>query len=505
MTRVMRQQLTKFHADLSAIEPTQANWQRIKRWVTGFQPFLRRSFPENLTHFDKLAIEPDWLSLPVVGDTDSAPDIEEITQAEVAENDHRVRDVKETLLAFLDGLMRITEDEQAEVAPVPLASSTETTVTNADEVFVIHGRNLAARDAMFDFLRALGLRPLEWDDVVKKMNKVAPYIGEVLDVAFSTAQAVVAILTGDDVACLREELQQLHDPEYEKQPSAQARANVLFEAGMAFGSHPDRTILVQIGRLRPFSDIAGRQILQFSGTPENLQTLRDRLKSARCSIKESGTDWLRRGRFDEAVRLGMPSPTEKGASRETTNASGRNIRISPKKQRSLSQEATEVLLRATNTTGGNQGCVIFSEHIEGLTISAGNSRWTIQPDDARKQAKYRRAIKELVARRLLEERFQDVFEVTDNGYIVAERIHAKRGHAYVGKVPRREEAAKFIDEFFQTMAEGFLEFQDLLRRRHSFVRTDVVGELFISEIPDAPARQIGKEGSRDFPELLTCR
>jgi hypothetical protein len=34
-------------------------------------------------------------------------------------------------------------------------------MSDPSAVFVIHGRNLLARDAMFSFLRALGLRPIE--------------------------------------------------------------------------------------------------------------------------------------------------------------------------------------------------------------------------------------------------------------------------------------------------------------------------------------------------------
>src|SRR5262249_30810156 len=152
----------------------------------------------------------------------------------------------------------------------------------------IHGRNSAARNAMFDFLRAAGLNPIEWGEAVKMTGKGSPYIGEVLDTAFANAQAVVALLTADDVAYLREEMQEAHDPDYEKNPTPQARPNVLFEAGMAFGRHPDRTIIVEIGQLRPFSDAAGKHAVRFRGTSENRTELRDRLKTAGCAVKDAG-------------------------------------------------------------------------------------------------------------------------------------------------------------------------------------------------------------------------
>lgn len=76
------------------------------------------------------------------------------------------------------------------------------------------------------------------------------------------AQAVLVIFTGDDMAMLANSLQREDDPEYEKSLTPQARPNVLFEAGMAFGVHSERTILVQIGEVRPFSDIAGRHVIR---------------------------------------------------------------------------------------------------------------------------------------------------------------------------------------------------------------------------------------------------
>jgi predicted nucleotide-binding protein len=156
---------------------------------------------------------------------------------------------------------------------------------------------------MFDFLRGLGLNPIEWAEAVNMTGKGSPYIGEVLDTAFKNAQAVVAVLTGDDLAYLRKEFQEDHDADHEKNPTPQARPNVLFEAGMAFGRHPERRIMVEIGQFRPFSDVAGKHAIRFHGGAESRNDLRDRLKTAGCSVKEAGNDWLTAGDFKEAVRL----------------------------------------------------------------------------------------------------------------------------------------------------------------------------------------------------------
>jgi predicted nucleotide-binding protein len=181
-------------------------------------------------------------------------------------------------------------------------------VPDPSRVFVIHGRNLPARDAMFTFLRSLGLKPIEWEQAVSMTGKGAPFVGDILDSAFGQAQAVVVVLTGDDLAMLRQTFCAEHEPMYETELTPQARPNVLFEAGLAFGRHPERTILIQIGQLRPFSDVAGRHAIMFSGSAENRATLRDRLETAGCSVSGSGTDWLRAGNFDEAILAATAEP-----------------------------------------------------------------------------------------------------------------------------------------------------------------------------------------------------
>ena len=164
-------------------------------------------------------------------------------------------------------------------------------------VFVVHGRNEHLRDAMFDFLRSIDLHPLEWSEAVKAVGKAAPYIGVILDKAFEMAQAVVVLLTPDDEARLREPYRSSHEPDYEVNLTPQARPNVLFEAGMALARHEDRTILVEIGQMRPFSDVAGRHTVRLDNTSRKRQDLAERLRTAGCPVNLNGRDWHDKGDF----------------------------------------------------------------------------------------------------------------------------------------------------------------------------------------------------------------
>lgn len=178
------------------------------------------------------------------------------------------------------------------------AESPMPNATDSRNVFVVHGRNLEARNSLFRFLRSIGLRPLEWSQAIQLTGKASPFIGEILDVAFSNAQAVVVLMTPDDVAQLQEQFRSPHDPPYEVQPTGQARPNVLFEAGMAMGRNPNRTVLVELGSVRPFSDIAGRHTVRLSNDSKARQELAQRLETAGCPVDLSGRDWHTEGDFN---------------------------------------------------------------------------------------------------------------------------------------------------------------------------------------------------------------
>ena len=175
-------------------------------------------------------------------------------------------------------------------------------------VFVVHGRNIKARDAMFAFLRAVDLNPMEWGEVLRNAMDATPYIGDALDKAFSQVQAAVVILTGDDVARAGKNFLLPHDSSDERDLTPQARPNVLFEAGMAFGRSARSTVLVSVGRTRPFSDITGRHILNLSDSVASRQELVDRLHKAGCAVKtENKNDWHTAGSFEAANVPADPS------------------------------------------------------------------------------------------------------------------------------------------------------------------------------------------------------
>lgn len=167
-------------------------------------------------------------------------------------------------------------------------------------VFVIHGRNEPARKGLFEFLRAIGLLPIEWAEAISMTGSASPYIGDVLDAAFDRAQAVVVLQTPDDVAHLHESLTYPGDPE--TTPQMQPRPNVLYEAGMAMGRSPERTVIVELGQVKVFSDIHGRHAVRLDNSLAKRQDLASRLRNAGCDVNLSGTDW------HEAGDLTPPSP-----------------------------------------------------------------------------------------------------------------------------------------------------------------------------------------------------
>jgi hypothetical protein len=170
-------------------------------------------------------------------------------------------------------------------------------VPNTRDVFVIHGRDIPVVEAFWQFFQALDLHPLDWEEVVSSTQSATPFLGDAVRAAFDDIQAAIVLLTPDDIVHLHPDLRDPADPDYESRPTGQARPNVLFEAGMAFGLYPKRTIMIEVGRLRPFADVSGRNVVRFDGSVVALQKIVQRLKNAGCAVNDSGTGWLDIRRF----------------------------------------------------------------------------------------------------------------------------------------------------------------------------------------------------------------
>ena len=207
---------------------------------------------------------------------------------------------------------------------VSMCSQSPSGAVDPRSVFVVHGRNAKVRDAVFDFLRALDLKPIQWETAVEWTAQGSPYIGDVLEAAFANAQAAVVLFTPDEVAYLHGAYSNEGE---DNSPVFQARPNVFFEAGMAMGKWPERTIFVECGQSNIPSDMHGRHTVRLSDSTQARQVLANRLKTAGCLVDMSGTDWQTAGDLTlhdpSGLPLGKRLPASKASSVPRLDASYR--------------------------------------------------------------------------------------------------------------------------------------------------------------------------------------
>ena len=304
------------------------------------------------------------------------------------------------LASLIDEINEYWEDDKQ---PDSLPRTSADTPDGTNEVFVVHGRNAEARNALYEFLRCIGLRPLEWPEAVDATGKPAPYVGDILDSVFSRAHAVVVLFTPDDEARLKEQFRTDSDPSHEAELTGQARPNVLFEAGMAMARHQERTVLVELGTLRPFSDIAGRHAVRMDNSTPRRQDLAQRLEAAGCPVNLRGTDWHTAGDFESTVVQPLQAPTD------TIDA-----------DQGLPKEATTLLVEAANDS---RGLITRVRTMGGLRIAA-NGKEFCESGDPRSEAAWTGALDTLIGKDLVEARGVQgtVFAVTDEGFKYADSL-----------------------------------------------------------------------------------
>lgn len=171
------------------------------------------------------------------------------------------------------------------------------------KVFVIHGQNIAARKAVDQFLRVLGLQPIDFDQLSSSLGGT-PTIGDIVRAGLEQGQGIVALFTPDEFSALR--------PEYRgsNQPSTEvmrwlSRPNVIFEAGMAYGMAPERTVLVTLGTdVTLFSDVAGIHLVKLDNSFQSRGRFRQKLIGMKCEIDLLTVAWgdpTSSGDFDACI------------------------------------------------------------------------------------------------------------------------------------------------------------------------------------------------------------
>ena len=280
-------------------------WEVIEPWINRANPIIQKWLPDSLALFNDVSIRPRArLTIQQLSACSGNP---ELKRQFVNELNHKT-DIQacERILGFLEGiLIAHAPDSSAGSKSISDKSdrpSVDTSGIDKRKVFVVYGRNSAAREAMFQFLQSINLHPLEWPEIVRLTGKAAPYIGEVLEKGFSTVQAVVVMLTPDDEARLLPPFHAAAEKPFETNLTPQPRPNVIFEAGMSLGLFPTRTVIVELGELRPMSDILGRHVIRMSNSLESRQDLADRLKTAGCDVQTIGMRWHQTGDFESCVR-----------------------------------------------------------------------------------------------------------------------------------------------------------------------------------------------------------
>lgn len=163
---------------------------------------------------------------------------------------------------------------EAPVATLP-ARSTLNVQTGGTEVFLVHGRDEGAKDAVARFLSKLGVRPVILAELPGEGRTIIEKFEAHADVAFA-----VVLLTPDDVGALQSDRGGLN---------ARARQNVIFELGFFIGRLGRRSVLALTkGDVEIPSDYAGVEYIPFDASGGWCLPVIRELQAAGLAVDASG-------------------------------------------------------------------------------------------------------------------------------------------------------------------------------------------------------------------------
>ncbi|MFG2819052.1 TIR domain-containing protein [Kitasatospora sp. NPDC048365] len=167
------------------------------------------------------------------------------------------------------------------------------------KVFVVHGRDHDAREELHKFLKKLGLEPIKWSDAralaVKDVG-LAPTIMQIIRAGMEACQTIIVLMTPDERISLKSEFREKPAEDADEE---QSRPNVIFEAGIAFGKYPDRSLIVSTSPSRVLSDLAGVHVVNLSSRA-GLVEVKESL-AARAIPITARTGWERAGKFGSSA------------------------------------------------------------------------------------------------------------------------------------------------------------------------------------------------------------
>jgi predicted nucleotide-binding protein len=162
-------------------------------------------------------------------------------------------------------------------------------------VFLISGKDTECSEAVRLFVKSLRLDcPLFSDLQVKCREELGtpPSIIQIIKTAMKTAQGIIALFTPDEFSKL--------DSRLGSEEGYISRPNVIFETGMAWQGFNKRLILLQVGIVRPFSDLTGIHKIEInelkSTDVQNRKRIVTNLKLCGCVIPDyvlSNYDYLK--------------------------------------------------------------------------------------------------------------------------------------------------------------------------------------------------------------------
>ena len=191
---------------------------------------------------------------------------------------------------------------------------------------------------------------------------------------------------------------------------------MLFEAGMAMGRSQNRTILVELGKLRPFSDVGGRHTIRINNSSQLRQELAQRLQAAGCPVNLTGTDWHTAGDFESALAMTIPEVSERPNATEQATSAAKNSEFS--------EDAKDLLQEATRDSSGE---ILKLTTSRGLCFRA-NYKDFGEMGDPRSEAKWEGVVHDLLELGLLTEvpgSRGELFKVTREGFATMDNLERR--------------------------------------------------------------------------------